>query len=105
MKIFTFTDFNKSNVISIVESFRRKIYRVIFFLLLLASIFFGGYIWHQNLYSSTWTADRVQEFVNTQDKGIVFNENNYKKALDIIGRRNQENAKSPSAGSDFFVGY
>ncbi|MEI8344138.1 MAG: hypothetical protein WCF93_04275 [Candidatus Moraniibacteriota bacterium] len=103
MKLDTSINFNKEKILSKLESTWKKIYKIVFFLLLFGAIIFGAYIWRENLYLSTWDDNQVQSFRNTQDKGTVFNENNYKKALDVVNQRNQESGKPLDSGRNFFL--
>ncbi len=105
MKLNTSVSFDKAKIISSLESFWKRTYKLLFFSLLACVIFFGAYVWNQNLYSSIWSPQQSQDFMDTQDKGIIFNENNYKKALEIIKQRSDENVKQVDAGKDFFLPY
>lgn len=105
MKFEKLTKLNREKMFSELEFFWKKIYKILFFFLLALAIFFGGYVWNRNLYSSTWSAERRKEFMEAQDRGILFNEVDYKKALDIIERRRTENSNVSGVKKDFFVAY
>ncbi len=105
MKLDTSINLEKEKIISGLEYFWKRVYKILFFVSLVCVIVFGAYIWNQNLYSSTWSNAKKQAFMGTQDKGVVFNENNYRKALEIISQRSQNNAKAPDVGKDFFLPY
>lgn len=96
---------DQGKIISNLEMIWKRIYKILFFLFFLGAIFFGGYVWNRNLHSSTWDEQKKQEFVRTQDKGVVFNEKDFERALDIVNQRAEENAKTPEIGKDFFDSY
>ena len=94
--------FNKEKLLVSLGSFWRKIYKLLFFCLLALAILLGTFVWRQNLYTTTWSETRVAEFKAGQDKSVIFNASNYKKALEIVNQRNQENSQTPNVGQDFF---
>ncbi|NTV40811.1 MAG: hypothetical protein HGA61_00860 [Candidatus Moranbacteria bacterium] len=85
-----------------MENFWKKVHKILFFGLLGVAIFFGGYVWNRSLYYSTWSSEKKQDFINAQEKGTTFNEINYKKALDIIKKRNEQNRNMPNVGRNPF---
>jgi len=96
---------NQKGIILNLGIIWKKFYKILFFVLLFSAIIFGGYVWNRNLHSSTWDEQKKQEFVKSQDKGVVFNENNFEKALEIVGQRAEENSKTSDVGKDFFSSY
>ncbi len=95
-------EFNSAKIISKLGLFWKKVYIVLFFGLLLGTIGFSLYIWNQNIIVSTWNAERKQQFIKTQERGVVLNEDKYKKALEVVEKRKQDFSNSPEAGKDFF---
>lgn len=102
MKFNLLAILKKGKILAKLGNFWKKIYKLVFFFSLTGAILFGGFVWRQNLYTSTWSERRVEEFKGTQNIGVVFNENNYQKALEMINQRKADNAKTPEAGRDFF---
>jgi len=95
-------EFNSAKIISKLGLFWKKVYIVLFFSLLLSAIGFGLYIWNRNVVSSPWNTERKQQFMKTQEQGIVLNEDKYKKALEIVEKRSQELSNTPEPGEGFF---
>ncbi len=102
MKLDIPLNFNKEKIIQNGVIFWRKTYKGLFAFLLVVSVFFGGYVWNKNLNSSTWDNKKIQEFIAAQDKGVIFLENDYAKALEVVKQRSEKNAKIPDVGKDFF---
>ena len=75
----------------------KKIHTLLFFVALLIAIAFGGYIWKQNVYSGEWSNAKKQEYINSQNKEIIFKEADFKKVTnDIQARKNaSENPYQP----------
>jgi len=99
------SNFNKEKIVSLIAHIWRKIHRILFFGLLFAAVILGGYIWQQNLYGKGWSAERKQEYINTQSKEVIFKEENFQKALDNISSRNDENSKKYQPIKDIFQPY
>ena len=87
------SNFSKEKIASLIAHIWQKIHMLLFFVLLFAAIIFGGYIWQQNLYGEGWSAERKQEYTNTQNREVLFKENDFQKVLDDIQARKDENAK------------
>jgi hypothetical protein len=105
MKLEEITKINKDELVSKLGNLWKKSHRILFFVLLFGAITLGFYQWNRNLYSSTWSNAKKKEFINSQDKGVVLNENNFKKALDIVAQREEENSKKSEPKKDFFKAY
>ncbi len=102
MNLKTAVNIDKEKIFLKMENFWKKIHKILFFGLLVAAIIFGGYVWNRSLHSSTWSTEKRQDFINAQEKGITFNEINYKKALDIIKKRSEQNKNTPNIGRNPF---
>ena len=99
------SNFNKEKIVSLIAHIWQKIHIMLFFILLSISIFFGGYVWQQNLYGSGWSAEKKQEYINTQNKNVIFKENDFQKILDDIQTRTNENTKEYQPIKDIFKTY
>jgi type IV secretory pathway TrbD component len=97
--------FNREGIVAGLGIFWKKIYIVLFFGFLIGAIGFGLYIWNRNLVALTWSAERKQQFIKTQERGVALEEDTYKKALEVVEKRRQELANPPEAGKDFFKAY
>jgi len=107
LKLFSSNASNFSNekIVSLIAHIWQKIHMMLFFVLLFVAIVFGGYIWQQNLYGAGWSAERKQEYMNTQNKEVIFKENDFQKVLDDIQARKDENAKEYQPIKDIFKPY
>ena len=83
----------------------RKIYVTLFFLILIAFIAIGGYIWRQNVYSGEWSSDEKQNYINAQNKEIIFKEKDFQEVIDDISMRINENSKEYQPIKDIFKPY
>ena len=102
MQLKISTQFNSGKIVTKLGIFWKRIYMILFFILLIGVIIFSWYIWNQNLVALTWSAERKQQFIKTQERGVVLEEDTYKKALEVVEKRRQELANPPEAGKDFF---
>ncbi len=94
--------FNKERLLLALGIFWKKTHVMLFFFLLVGVIGFGCYIWNRNLITTTWSAERKQQFIKTQERGVALDEDKYKKALEVVEKRKQDFSNSPEAGKDFF---
>ena len=83
----------------------KKIHTLLFFVALLIAIAFGGYIWKQNVYSGEWSNAKKQEYINTQNKEVIFKEADFKNVSDDILSRKDENSKEYQPMKDIFKPY
>ncbi|MEI7621181.1 MAG: hypothetical protein WCJ51_01445 [Candidatus Moraniibacteriota bacterium] len=102
MKFNLLSNFKNWKILTKLGIFWKKIYRLFFFFLLTAGILFGGFVWRRNLHTSTWSQQRIEQFKGTQENGVIFNESNYQKALEMVNQRKADNANIPEIGRDFF---
>jgi hypothetical protein len=95
----------KVNYVAVLGLFWRKIYKTVFFTFLFSVIALAGYIWQQSLTGGEWSVVKKQEYLDSQNKGIVFKENDYKKAYaDVEMRKNSKNDDSRQI-KDIFKAY
>ena len=99
------SNFSKEKIVSLIAHIWQKIHMMLFFVLLFTVIVFGGYIWQQNLYSAGWSAEKKQEYINTQGREVIFKENDFQKVLDDISSRKDENSKEYQPIKDIFKPY
>lgn len=78
---------------------------ILFFVLLLASIVGGGFIWQKSVSGSGWSAERKQEFMDSQDKNVQFKQQAYLKVLDQIKQREEENNRQYQPVKNIFSSY
>jgi len=107
LKLFSgnISNFSKEKIVSLIVGIWKKIHTILFFILLFAAIFSGGYIWQQNLYGEGWSIEKKQEYMNTQNKNVIFKENDFQKVLDNISLRKDENSKEYQSMKDIFKPY
>lgn len=90
---------------STARFFWKRVRKIIFFILLAWAIFFGGWVWHRNICATTWDDKRKKEFIMSQDREVVFNERDYKKALEIADRRDRQSAEASGVMKNIFLPY
>ena len=83
----------------------QRIKTTLFFIFLFSVISFGGYIWQKSLYGDGWSEDRKQEYKASQNKRILFKENDFKKVITDIQSRKTESEKQEGPIKDIFKPY
>lgn len=66
------------------------------FLILIAVVLlaYGGYLWYKFIFHPQWSEGRKQEYMNTQEKETVFNQNKFSAVIgEIEARKNEYNKK------------
>ncbi|KKQ53184.1 MAG: hypothetical protein US70_C0005G0018 [Parcubacteria group bacterium GW2011_GWD2_38_11] len=92
-------------IIPAIGLFWRKRYKSIFLVFLVTVIILSAYIWQRSLSGGEWSPEKKQEYLNAQNKGVIFNENNFKKALADIEMRKQDIADEQKQARDIFKAY
>lgn len=85
--------------------FWNKSYAIFFVILFVALAGYGAFIWYDSLYAGTWSADKKQQYLNSQEKSISLKEREFNSALEEIGRRKAEYEKEYQPIKDIFVPY
>ncbi|NTW26959.1 MAG: hypothetical protein HGA36_01405 [Candidatus Moranbacteria bacterium] len=96
---------SKKPLLPAIGLFWQKIYKIIFLIFLLIALALGWYVWHTSLSGGEWSAEKKQEYLNSQTKGVVFNENNFKKVLLDIEERKQYVVSDDQTKKDIFKSY
>ena len=105
---FGFKNIKKINIKQATEKVARvwqRINTTLFFIFLFSIIALGGYIWQKSLYGAEWSYERKQEYMASQDKKILFKENDFKKAIADIQARKEESEKQYEPIKDIFKPY
>lgn len=102
---FTKKTIASPQLIAATGLFWQKIYKIIFFIFLTAMIVLGGYIWNRSLSGGAWSEEKKQEYLNSQNTGVVFNQKNFEKALADIELRKNGSAKNTETMKDIFKDY
>ncbi len=96
---------SKAQFIAATGSFWQKIYKLVFFIFLFCMIALGGYIWQISLSGGTWSAEKKQEYLDSQNKDVVLKENDFKKALTDVEMRKTNNIENQEILKDIFKSY
>ena len=96
---------SKTQLITVAGHFWQKIYKIIFFILLLCMIALGAYFWQKNLLGEAWSAEKKQEYLDSQNKDVIFKENDFKKALIDIEMRKNGDTDNQEIIKDIFKSY
>lgn len=99
------TTTSKTQLIPMIGIFWQKIYKIVFFIFLIGMVVLGGYIWQKSLSGGEWSAEKKQEYLDAQNKSVVFKESDFKKALSDVETRRQENTDSQQPAKDIFKAY
>ncbi|HOX10396.1 MAG TPA: hypothetical protein P5323_00005 [Candidatus Moranbacteria bacterium] len=105
---FDFKNIKKINIkqaISSMDYAWQKINTTLFFIFLFSVIALGGYIWQKSLYEAEWSYERKQEYMASQDKRILFKENDFNKTIADIQSRKEESEKQYESIRDIFKPY
>jgi hypothetical protein len=97
--------FDKKKISALFGNLWRKVRTSLFFGFFVALIVLGGYIWRQSLYKGDWSVQEKQEYLNAQNKGVVFQEDDFKNVVSDIQARQIENAKPYQPLKDIFQPY
>ncbi len=91
--------------ISLMGQAWQKTHTLLFFVFFIALVVLGGYLWQKSLYKGAWSDQRKQEYLNSQGKGVVFKEDDFKKVTADIQARQEENARPYQPLKDIFKSY
>lgn len=92
-------------MMSVAALFWQKIHKFLLLVFLLAAFLGGWYVWQSYLSGSNWSEEKKQNFLNSQNNGVVFNQKNFEKALTDVEARKTESAASPQKFRDVFKAY
>ena len=96
---------SKTQLLSAVGSFWKKIYKIIFSVILVGAIILSGYIWRKSLTGGGWSAEKKQEYLDAQNRGVVFVEKDFKEALSNVELRKQSTETNQQPVRDIFKNY
>ena len=99
------SDFDIKKIIDVLARTWQKIHTFVFFVLLAISIALGIYIWQNNIYGGGWTDDRKQEFLNSQNRGIIFRKDEFQRVINDIQRRQSNVIQDNKQLKDIFKPY
>lgn len=85
--------------------FWRKIKTPLFVTFFFSVVAFGGYIWKKSLYGGGWDEAKKQEYINTQNKSVVFKEDDFKKVIENVKERRETNVIIREDLKDIFKKY
>lgn len=92
-------------VVNLVSRIWQKTHILLFFVVLIIFIVIGGYVWKQSIYSGEWSNEKKQEYLNTQNKEVIFKEEDFQKVLNDISSRQDEISKTYQPIKDVFNPY
>lgn len=92
-------------IVKVASRIWQKTHTLLFFVILIIFIVIGGYIWKQSLYSGEWSNEKKQEYLNTQNKEVIFNGEDFQKVLNDISSREEEYSKTYQPIKDVFKPY
>ena len=82
-----------------------KSFRVVFAVFFIALVGLGAYVWYESIYSGEWSADKKQQYLDSQEKSVTLKQQEFTKALnDITQRQTAFNAPYVPI-KDIFVPY
>jgi len=96
---------SKEQLVSSAGFFWKKIYMLVFAVFLVCMIVLAGWVWKKSLSGEVWSDQQKQEYLNMQNKGVVFNEDAFKKALSDVEMRKQSVTDNSHEIKDVFKAY
>ena|SRR6185369_4188690 len=99
------TAISKAQFAGAAGVFWQKIRKAVFFVFLIGMVALGGYVWQKNLSAGGWSDEKKQEYLNAQNKGVIFNEGAFNKAILDVESRRQKNVISRQQIKDIFKAY
>ena len=83
----------------------KKIHTLLFFIFLIGSCAIGMKIWQQSLYGAGWSDQKKQAYLDAQNKGVTFKEDDFNKTIaEAQDRKDASNAPYQSV-KDIFAPY
>lgn len=98
-------NFSKMQLIPALGFFWQKTHKFIFAIFLIGLIVLGWYIWSNSLSGGEWSSERKQEYLDAQNKSVVFKEDAFRNALADIEMRKQNKAVGKKEIKDIFKAY
>lgn len=83
----------------------RKVHTLLFLLLMLGALGFGGYVWYQNVYIQQWPAEKRDAFIQEHDKSVVFREAGFRKVIGDMALRKERFAAPMEEIKNIFAAY
>lgn len=99
------TKLSTKNVASLFANGWRRVYKLVLFACFAAVCFFGWNIWQKSLSEDSWSDAKKQEYLNSQNTGVVFNQKNYEKVLADVELRKKESEVVSGEVKDIFKPY
>jgi hypothetical protein len=99
------TKLSKDKIISGLAHAWQRSYKIMLLFCFVAVCFFGWSIWQKSLSGNSWSEEKKQEYLSSQNTGVVFNQKNYEKVLADIELRKKESDVAAKEVKDIFKPY
>ncbi|EKD46434.1 MAG: hypothetical protein ACD_67C00237G0001 [uncultured bacterium] len=96
---------SKKLTLATVGNLWQKSYKAILVILLVVAIASGAYIWRKSLSGGQWSEEKKQEYLNAQNKGVIFKEGDFKKATEDVEMRKKKADGEQESIKDIFKAY
>lgn len=96
---------NPKDILPKLVWFWSKISKAVLVLFFAALVALGAYIWYQSLYSGQWSADKKQQYLDSQEKSVTLKTREFNKALEDIDQRKQAFEAEQQPAKDIFIPY
>jgi hypothetical protein len=96
---------SKARLISVTGAFWKKIYKTVFFMILVGVIALSAYVWQKSLSGEGWSAEKKQEYLDSQNKSVILLEKDYQEALSNIESRGRGDEDDQQPMRDIFKAY
>lgn len=93
---------NPKHLKRVVVSFLLKRMNYFIYILMFLLTGFFVFLWYTHIYNSQWDELKKQEYINSKDKGVVFNERVFNDIVQEMDSRNQEFQKTKDNLEDIF---
>jgi hypothetical protein len=92
------TDISSDKIKIFFKDFFEKIpsmwdrgYKILFVFIFLLCVGFAGFVWRKSISTEAkWGTDKKEEFLKSQENGVVFKQNDFNKAVLNVDNRNEK---------------
>lgn len=95
-------EFGPSKIRNMIASTWMRHYKLFFALYAIAILGWGVWVWYDSFYGTMWTQEQKEAYMNSKDTSIAFREQDFRKVLAEIEKRNQKHAQSIGEVNDVF---
>ena len=96
---------SKGKMLSLAAHGWEKSYKAILLFLIVSAFVFGWYTWQKSLSGSVWSEQKKQEYLDSQNTAVIFNQKNFEKVVADIELRKKAVTAADNSFRDVFRSY